>query len=85
MRVLISADTTSDVVVRRGARTAAHDIGNGTTYPLPMPSGVKRWRITVGAGNKTVVGYLHRHVAPLDVPAAARPSSATGSSGRARR
>ena len=58
VRVLISADTTSDVVVKAVPGLRLTDIGSSTTYPLPMPSGVKRWRITVGAGHKSVVQYL---------------------------
>ena len=51
VRVLISADTTSDVVVMRtcpacGSPTSARD-----DLPLPDTAGVKRWRITVGAGS----------------------------------
>jgi SpoIID/LytB domain protein len=58
VRVLISADTTSDVVVKAVPGLRLTDIGSSTTYPLPVPRGVKRWRITVGAGNKSVVQYL---------------------------
>ena len=54
VRVLISADTTSDVVVKAVPGLRLTDIGSSTTYP----SGVKRWRITVGAGHKSVVQYL---------------------------
>jgi SpoIID/LytB domain protein len=60
VRVLISADTTSDVVVKAVPGLRLTDIGSSVTYPVPMPPGVKRWRITVGAGNKSVVQYLTR-------------------------
>jgi SpoIID/LytB domain protein len=58
VRVLISADTTTDVVVAAAPGLRLTDIGAAKTYTLPQPTGVKRWRITVGAGNKSVVDYL---------------------------
>ncbi len=58
VRVLITSDTTSDVVVGRVARMTLTDLGSGRTYTLPAPRGVKRWRITVGAKNTSVVDYL---------------------------
>jgi SpoIID/LytB domain protein len=58
LRVLVSADTTSDVVVGRVPEMTLRDLGTGTSYPLPSPAGVTRWRITVGAGNASVVDYL---------------------------
>jgi stage II sporulation protein D len=57
VRVLITADTTSDLVVSPAAGLTLRDRGNGTTYPLPDLPGVTRWRLNVGAGNHTVVGY----------------------------
>ncbi|MGZ4428875.1 MAG: SpoIID/LytB domain-containing protein [Nocardioidaceae bacterium] len=57
VRVLISADTTADVVVSPAGGLSVRDLGDGTTYPLPDITGVKRWRLNV-AGTKTVVGYL---------------------------
>ena len=58
VRVLISADTTSDVVVLAVPGLRLHDIGNGTTYQLTTPAAATRWRIAVGAGNKSVVDYF---------------------------
>ena len=58
VRVLIGADTTSDVVVAAVPGLRLTDIGAAKTYTLPTPKGVKRWRIAVGAGNKSVVDYL---------------------------
>jgi stage II sporulation protein D len=58
VRVLITADTSTDVVVGRVPSMTLRDLGNGRTYTLPTPSGVTRWRVTVGAGNKSVVDYL---------------------------
>ena len=58
VRVLISADTTADVVVAAVPGLRLTDIGAAKTYTLPRPNGVKRWRIAVGAGNRSVVDYL---------------------------
>jgi len=58
VRVLISADTTSDVVVAAMPGLRLTDIGAGRTYTLPGPRDVKRWRVAVGTGNKSVVDYL---------------------------
>jgi SpoIID/LytB domain protein len=58
VRVLISADTSTDVVVAAMSGLRLTDIGAGKTYTLPSPRGVKRWRIAVGTGNKSVVDYL---------------------------
>jgi SpoIID/LytB domain protein len=57
VRVLISADTTADLVVSPAPGLTLRDRGDGTTYRLPTPDGVKRWRLTVEDG-RTVVGYL---------------------------
>jgi stage II sporulation protein D len=57
VRVLISADTSSDVVVSPAAGLTLRDLGDGATYELPRIAGVKRWRINVGTGNKSVIGY----------------------------
>ena len=58
VRVLVTADTTTDVVVGATSGLTLRDLGSGTTYTLPRPRGVTRWRITVGARNKSVVSYL---------------------------
>lgn len=58
VRVLISADTTADVVVAALPGLRLRDIDGAKTYTLPTPKGVKRWRIAVGSGNKSVVDYL---------------------------
>jgi stage II sporulation protein D len=57
VRVLISADTTRDLVVSPRAGLSVRDLGDGTKYPLPDITGVKRWRLNV-EGTSTVVGYL---------------------------
>jgi stage II sporulation protein D len=58
VRVLITADTTSDVVVGRVDGLSLRDLGSGTTYRLPADTGATRWRVTVGERNKSVVEYL---------------------------
>jgi stage II sporulation protein D len=58
VRVLITSDTTSDVVVDRASDLALRDLGTGTTYRLPSVTGATRWRVTVGDRNRSVVDYL---------------------------
>jgi stage II sporulation protein D len=73
LRVLVSADTTRDVVVSPASGLAVRDLGSGTTYPLPAIAGVTRWRLNV-SGARTVVGYFtgawHRYH-PGSLPALA--------------
>jgi SpoIID/LytB domain protein len=57
VRVLITADTTTDLVVGVAPGLRLRDLGAHTTYTLPTPKGATKWRITVGAGNKSVVSY----------------------------
>ncbi|MGA9748260.1 MAG: SpoIID/LytB domain-containing protein [Nocardioides sp.] len=57
IRVLISADTTDDVVVSPVAGLRVRDRGARTTYPLPTPDGVTRWRATLDGGSP-VLDYL---------------------------
>ena len=57
VRVLVTGDTTSDVVVATAPGLTVRDLGTGTTYRLPTPAGATRWRIAVGAGNRSVVAY----------------------------
>ena len=58
VRVLITADTTSDVVVKPVAGLRLTDLARSRTWTLPSPRGVKKWRIAVGARNRSVVEYL---------------------------
>lgn len=58
VRVLITGDTTSDVVVVDQDSLRLRDRGRGATYPLPDDLGATRWRISVGPGNADVVDYL---------------------------
>ncbi len=56
VRVLISADTTSDVVVRTRAGLRVRDVSSREQWALPA-NGATRWRLTPGAGSRTVVSY----------------------------
>jgi stage II sporulation protein D len=58
VRVLITSDTTSDLVVSPADGLTVRDLGTGSRYALPKVSGLKRWRISVGAGNKSLLSYL---------------------------
>ena len=57
VRVLITADTTSDLVVVAQDALRLRDLGAGSTYSLPDDVGATRWRIDVGSGNSNVVDY----------------------------
>ena len=52
VRVLISADSSSDVVVLARPGLKVTSIGNGKTYPLSR-RGASQWRITPAAGGRT--------------------------------
>lgn len=58
VRVLLTADTTRDVVVGVAEGLTVRDLGSGASYRLPQIAGVDRWRLNVD-GTRTVVGY-HR-------------------------
>jgi SpoIID/LytB domain protein len=60
VRVLISADTTDDVVVEARPGLRLRDRGAGKTYALPRSSGTDRWRITTDGQNRDVVDYHDR-------------------------
>jgi SpoIID/LytB domain protein len=57
MRVLITADTTSDLVISPARGLTVKDLGTKTRYKLPDISGATRWRLNVD-GNKSVLGYF---------------------------
>lgn len=57
LRVLITSDTTSDVVVNAAPGLQLRDQGAGTTLTLPS-NGASRWRITVDGSGRDVVQYL---------------------------
>lgn len=57
VRVLITADTTSNVVVGPTAGLTVRDRATRKTYELPRIKGVQRWALN-GVGAKTRVSYL---------------------------
>jgi len=57
VRVLITADTTSDVTVLDRPGLRVRDLGSGTTYALPSGLGATEWRLTVTSGNQNAVDY----------------------------
>ncbi len=58
LRVLVTADTTSDVVVVDRAGLRLRDRGAGTTYPLPRNVDASRWRVTAADADTDRVSYL---------------------------
>ncbi len=61
VRVLISADTTDDVVVEARPGLRLRDRGAGETYRLPRSTGTDRWRLTTDSQNRDVVEYHDRN------------------------
>ena len=57
VRVVISADTTDDVVVRAEPGLTVRDAGTGESRILPA-NGASRWRIALDAKGHTRVAYL---------------------------
>ena len=55
--MLITADTTPDLIISPARGLTVRDLGSDTRYTLPNISGVTRWRLNVD-GSKTVVGYF---------------------------
>ncbi len=55
--VLITADTTDDVIVLTRTDLSVTDLGTGERWPLPAKSAT-RWRLQGGSGNTTVVSYF---------------------------
>lgn len=56
IRVLVTADTSTDVAVAPRSGLSVRDRGTGRTYRLPTISGLTSWRLNV-SGTKTVIGY----------------------------
>lgn len=56
VRVLISADTTRDVVVRSRPRLFVKDTGTREKWVLP-DNGARRWRLNVDGRGRSVVAY----------------------------
>ncbi len=57
VRVLLHDDTGSDLVVGRVPGMTVRDLGTRTTYDLPSPTGVTRWRLSSDAAGRTVLAY----------------------------
>jgi SpoIID/LytB domain protein len=66
LRVLVTSDTTPDLVVSPAPGLRVHDLGSGATYRLPVVPGATRWRLGVEA-DRTVLDYRtsrwHRYAA----------------------
>lgn len=60
VRVLISADTSDDVVVSPTAGLTVRDRGDGSTVELPANGDVSRWRLSVRDGETVVEKYTDR-------------------------
>jgi SpoIID/LytB domain protein len=57
VRVLISGDTTSSVIVNARSGLQVRDLGTGDTYSLPNAFGATRWRLDVDNQNRNIVEY----------------------------
>lgn len=60
VRVLITRDTTSDVVVTPRPGLTVHSLGSGRTWTLPARRDgrmVNRWRITPASGGRSAVSF----------------------------
>jgi SpoIID/LytB domain protein len=57
VRVLISADTTSDLQVRPGRELKVRELTSGDMWTLPVDSSISRWRLRPGQDGATVVQY----------------------------
>jgi stage II sporulation protein D len=58
IKVLITGDTTSDLVVAARKGLVLRDVGGGSSYKLPRDVGASRWRVTVNGDNRNVVAYF---------------------------
>jgi len=57
VRVLLSADTSSDLVVRPQRRLQVHDLADGTTWQLPTDGAIDLWRLTPAPDGTTAVQF----------------------------
>lgn len=62
IKVLITADTTPDLVVLPTEGLLVRDSGTKTLHPLPTNLGASRWRLVVVADNRNAVEYLAGNV-----------------------
>lgn len=60
MRVLISADTSPDVVVLDRAGLKVTSLGSGRTYDLTQRKDAERWRITPASGGRSTIASKAR-------------------------
>jgi len=59
VRVLISGDTTSSVIVNARSGLRLRDLGSGATYSLPNAFNATRWQLTTDSQNRNVVEYYN--------------------------
>ncbi len=57
LRVLITADTTADVVVSAVAGLRVRDLVGGKTYPVPSGEAISRWRL-MPSGSQNAVAFF---------------------------
>lgn len=57
VRVLISADTTSDLQVRPQRGLRVRDLGDGAHWRLPVHAGIDRWRLVPVRNGRSAVEY----------------------------
>ena len=57
MKVLITADTSSDVVVVDRAGLSVRSLGTGKAYRLDSPAAAKRWKIVAASGGRSTVAW----------------------------
>lgn len=57
MKVLITADTSSDVVVRDRSGLYVRNLADGRAYRLDSPSAAKAFRITAATGGRSTVSW----------------------------
>ena len=57
VRVLITGDTTTSVMVNARSGLRLRDLGSGATYSLPTAFGATRWQLNVDNQNRNIVQY----------------------------
>ncbi|MFB9312571.1 SpoIID/LytB domain-containing protein [Nocardioides plantarum] len=57
MKVLITADTSSDVVIVDRAGLSVRSLGTGKAYRLDSPVAAKRWKIVAASGGRSTVAW----------------------------
>ena len=60
VRVLVSSDTSDDVVVSPAAGLSVRNLGDRSTHELPVRDDVSRWRLVVSNGRTVVQLYADR-------------------------